>query len=201
MFDVTTMGALIAGLLSFLSPCILPIVPFYLSYLAGVGMNQISAQPEITAATRLRAFLAAVCFSLGVITVFVALGASATMFGQVVRDYFAVPFGCGANVECQSDRCLCDWAGLCLWLDALRWPCAGRDSVYGRGAGNCRAGGVAFVHLRPWHDAAFYCRCAFHRPVHAVHGPVQTTFGHSRKINGRAFKCVRYSTDCSLFCF
>ncbi len=90
MFDVTTMGALIAGLLSFLSPCILPIVPFYLSYLAGVGMNQISAQPEITAATRLRAFLAAVCFSLGVITVFVALGASATMFGQVVRDYFDV---------------------------------------------------------------------------------------------------------------
>jgi cytochrome c-type biogenesis protein len=47
MFDVTIMGASVAGLLSFLSPCILPIVPFYLSYLAGVGMNQISAKAEI----------------------------------------------------------------------------------------------------------------------------------------------------------
>ncbi|MEL6782516.1 MAG: cytochrome c biogenesis protein CcdA, partial [Pseudomonadota bacterium] len=44
MFDVTIFGALLAGLLSFLSPCILPIVPFYLSYLGGVGMNQITAE-------------------------------------------------------------------------------------------------------------------------------------------------------------
>lgn len=43
MFDVSLAGAGLAGLLSFLSPCILPIVPFYLSYLAGVSMNQISA--------------------------------------------------------------------------------------------------------------------------------------------------------------
>ena len=50
MFDVTFLGALVAGLLSFLSPCILPIVPFYLSYLAGVGMNQISAEAEVTGA-------------------------------------------------------------------------------------------------------------------------------------------------------
>ena len=42
MMEITYLGAAFAGLLSFLSPCILPIVPFYLSYLAGVGMNQIS---------------------------------------------------------------------------------------------------------------------------------------------------------------
>ncbi|MEO1306941.1 MAG: cytochrome c biogenesis protein CcdA, partial [Pseudomonadota bacterium] len=88
MFDVTYFGALLAGLLSFLSPCILPIVPFYLSYLAGVGMNQISAEAVISPAVRLRAFLAACCFALGVIVVFVGLGASATVFGQLVRDYF-----------------------------------------------------------------------------------------------------------------
>lgn len=88
MFDVTYYGALIAGLLSFLSPCILPIVPFYLSYLAGVGMNQISAEAEVTRAVRLRAFLAASCFALGVITVFIGLGATATVFGQIVREYF-----------------------------------------------------------------------------------------------------------------
>ena len=90
MFDVTILGSLVAGLLSFLSPCILPIVPFYLSYLAGVGMNQISAEAEISPAVRLRAFLAACCFALGVITVFVGLGASATMFGGLVRTHFDV---------------------------------------------------------------------------------------------------------------
>ena len=88
VFDITFLGALIAGLLSFLSPCILPIVPFYLSYLAGVGMNQISADAEISHAVRLRAFFAACCFSLGVITVFVGLGATATAFGGLVREYF-----------------------------------------------------------------------------------------------------------------
>lgn len=90
MFDVTLAGALLAGLLSFLSPCILPMVPFYLSYLAGVGMNQIQAGAPITGAVRLRAFLAATCFALGVITVFVGLGATATAFGQIVGDYFDV---------------------------------------------------------------------------------------------------------------
>jgi cytochrome c-type biogenesis protein len=90
MFDVTIFGALVAGLLSFLSPCILPIVPFYLSYLAGVGMNQISVDAEITAAIRRRAFLAAMLFALGIITVFMGLGATATAFGQIVRDYFDV---------------------------------------------------------------------------------------------------------------
>ena len=90
MFDVTYLGALLAGLLSFLSPCILPMVPFYLSYLAGVGMNQISADAEISRAVRLRAFLSACCFALGVITVFMGLGATASAFGQMVREYFDI---------------------------------------------------------------------------------------------------------------
>ena len=86
MFDITALGALIAGLLSFLSPCILPIVPFYLSYLAGVGMNQISAEAEVTPAVRRRASFSAICFAAGVITVFMVLGATATLFGQMVRE-------------------------------------------------------------------------------------------------------------------
>jgi len=90
VFDLTFFGVFLAGLLSFLSPCILPIVPFYLSYLAGVGMNQISTDTEITGSVRRRAVIAAVCFSLGVITVFVGMGATATMFGQMVRAYFDV---------------------------------------------------------------------------------------------------------------
>ncbi len=63
MFDVSLAGAGLAGLLSFLSPCILPIVPFYLSYLAGVSMNQISADGALSRAVRLRAIAAAVMFS------------------------------------------------------------------------------------------------------------------------------------------
>ncbi|MEO0938065.1 MAG: cytochrome c biogenesis protein CcdA [Pseudomonadota bacterium] len=89
-FDVTYFGALIAGLLSFASPCILPIVPFYLSYLAGVGMNQIAADADISPAVRRRAFASACLFALGVIVVFMGLGATATAFGQMVREYFDV---------------------------------------------------------------------------------------------------------------
>jgi cytochrome c-type biogenesis protein len=90
MLEITYFGAAFAGLLSFLSPCILPIVPFYLSYLAGVGMNQISAEAEIDHKIRRRAVLAACCFAAGVITIFMGLGAAASTFGQVVREYFDI---------------------------------------------------------------------------------------------------------------
>ena len=90
MFDISIVSAFLAGLLSFVSPCILPIVPFYLSYLAGVGMNQISSDSEIDSATRRRAVLAAMFFAAGVITIFMGLGAAATGFGQVVREYFDI---------------------------------------------------------------------------------------------------------------
>src|SRR6056300_606218 len=90
MFDISIVSAFLAGLLSFVSPCILPIVPFYLSYLAGVGMNHISSDSEIDSATRRRAVLAAMFFAAGVITIFMGLGAAATSFGQVVREYFDI---------------------------------------------------------------------------------------------------------------
>ena len=90
MLEITFLGAAFAGLLSFLSPCILPIVPFYLSYLAGVGMNQITADGPVDAAVRRRAVIAALFFAAGVITIFVVLGAVATTFGQIVRDYFDI---------------------------------------------------------------------------------------------------------------
>jgi len=90
MMDITFAGAAFAGLLSFLSPCILPIVPFYLSYLAGVGMNQITANAVIDKSVRMRAVIAACFFAAGVITIFMGLGAAATTFGQAVREYFDV---------------------------------------------------------------------------------------------------------------
>lgn len=90
MMDISSAGALIAGLLSFLSPCILPIVPFYLSYLAGVGMNQISADAPITGAVKRRAVISSLFFAAGVIAIFVAMGATANAVGQLVRDWFPV---------------------------------------------------------------------------------------------------------------
>jgi cytochrome c-type biogenesis protein len=90
MLDITFAGAALAGLLSFLTPCVLPMVPFYLSYLAGAGVQQLAAGQQIDPALRRRAFLGALCFSAGVITIFVGFGATATVFGQMVRDYIGI---------------------------------------------------------------------------------------------------------------
>ena len=69
MFDVSLAGAALAGLLSFLSPCILPIVPFYLGYMAGAGLNAIETDGVVAREIRLKAILSAIAFSAGVITV------------------------------------------------------------------------------------------------------------------------------------
>lgn len=86
MFEVTLGGAMLAGLLSFLSPCILPMVPFYLGYLAGTGARQ--AEAGGTPPGRGRTLLFTALFSTGIITVFVALGASASFAGQFLREWF-----------------------------------------------------------------------------------------------------------------
>lgn len=90
MADVSFAAAVLAGLLSFLSPCILPMVPFYLSYMAGAGMDRIVAGARIDPGIRRRAMLSASFFAAGVITIFVALGLSASLIGQVVREWFDV---------------------------------------------------------------------------------------------------------------
>ncbi len=89
LLDVSVAGAALAGLLSFLSPCILPIVPFYLSYMAGVSMNQITADGGLTREVRIGGAVGDVLCA-GVITIFMGLGAAASSFGQLVRDWFGV---------------------------------------------------------------------------------------------------------------
>ncbi|MCI4662025.1 MAG: cytochrome c biogenesis protein CcdA [Neomegalonema sp.] len=89
-FDVGYGAAALAGLLSFLSPCILPIVPFYLCYLAGISFETLSDEGRVTGSTRRRVVLSAVLFALGVTTIFVGLGASASLFGQWLRDSFDI---------------------------------------------------------------------------------------------------------------
>ena len=89
-FDVGYGAAAFAGLLSFLSPCILPIVPFYLCYLTGVSYETLTAQKHAQAADRRHIILSSVLFAAGVTLVFVLMGASATMIGQQFREWFDV---------------------------------------------------------------------------------------------------------------
>ena len=90
MLDVSLIGALTAGLLSFLSPCILPMVPFYLSYLAGASVHAAADGGELPEGVRRRAAISSLLFAAGIITVFVALGATASAAGTFVRNWFDV---------------------------------------------------------------------------------------------------------------
>ena len=84
--DVTAGGAFVAGLLSFASPCVLPLVPPYLAYIGGVSIEQLRDAGR----ARMRVLLAALCFVAGFSTVFVALGATASWIGQAVSGYLGL---------------------------------------------------------------------------------------------------------------
>ena len=80
---VTIPAAAAAGLLSFLSPCVLPLVPPYLTFIAGTSLEELAAGGSRQA--RRDTLIAAALFVAGFTTVFVALGATASVVGQVVR--------------------------------------------------------------------------------------------------------------------
>lgn len=82
MLDISFGGAALAGLLSFLSPCILPMVPFYLSYMAGLSMQELRGSGAIAPGAQRRLVIAAIAFALGVTTIFVLLGLGATALGR-----------------------------------------------------------------------------------------------------------------------
>jgi cytochrome c-type biogenesis protein len=84
--NVSILAALAAGMLSFLSPCVLPLVPPYLVYLAGASLQR-REYAAAAPAVRRDTVLAALLFVAGFSTVFVALGASASMIGGVLRAY------------------------------------------------------------------------------------------------------------------
>ena len=75
--------AFIAGLVSFLSPCVLPIVPSYVTFITGMTLDEMSADGR--SAARARAALHATLFVLGFSIVFIALGATATVLGAALR--------------------------------------------------------------------------------------------------------------------
>jgi len=81
MTEVSLIGALIAGLLSFLSPCVLPLVPAYLSYISGVSVDALRQQEGGTSVQR-TAIKQSLWFVAGFSLVFIMLGASATWLGS-----------------------------------------------------------------------------------------------------------------------
>ena len=84
MHDVGIPAAFLAGLVSFLSPCVLPLVPGYVSLISGVGIEELKAQE--TAMLR-KVMLNSIAFVLGFSIVFVTLGALSTEVGQLAAEY------------------------------------------------------------------------------------------------------------------
>jgi cytochrome c-type biogenesis protein len=84
--SVSLFGAMLAGLISFISPCVLPIVPGYLSFISGVNMAELK-DGERPAGLARRVGITSLAFVLGFSTVFVALGAAATMVGYYLQQY------------------------------------------------------------------------------------------------------------------
>jgi len=78
--SLTVLVAFTAGLLSFLSPCVLPLVPSYITFITGMGLDDVSR-------SRRAALTHAVLFVIGFSFIFVALGAGATAFGQLMLAY------------------------------------------------------------------------------------------------------------------
>lgn len=83
MLEISFGGAFLAGLLSFLSPCVLPMVPFYLSYMAGLSVRELKEGGAVAPGAQRRLVLQAMAFAIGVTTIFVLLGLGATALGRV----------------------------------------------------------------------------------------------------------------------
>jgi cytochrome c-type biogenesis protein len=81
MTDVSLAGAFLAGLVSFLSPCVLPLVPGYISMLSGIGMEQLR-KGEVPASGL---FSSSLAFVAGFSVVFISFGASASAVGSFLR--------------------------------------------------------------------------------------------------------------------
>ncbi|MEF3254072.1 MAG: cytochrome c biogenesis protein CcdA [Deferribacterales bacterium] len=85
MDNITLLGVFLAGVLTFLSPCVLPLLPGYISFISGESIDCLTTQG--CKGARLKAFFGAVFFGLGFTLVFVALGATATEVGKLLNEY------------------------------------------------------------------------------------------------------------------
>ncbi|HEY6871839.1 MAG TPA: cytochrome c biogenesis protein CcdA [Geobacteraceae bacterium] len=87
--NITFVGAFIAGLLSFLSPCVLPLIPSYITYITGLSFADLQAEHP-THKVRLQTMIHSLLFVAGFTVVFVLLGASATYIGGFLQEHMAL---------------------------------------------------------------------------------------------------------------
>jgi len=90
VFDVSFGAAALAGLISFLSPCVLPLVPAYLCFVAGTSLDKLMDDDSIDQNLRKRVVISAFFFVLGFTTVFVIMGASASAINRIVFDHIEI---------------------------------------------------------------------------------------------------------------
>ena len=83
--QITFAGAFAAGLLSFLSPCVLPLIPSYITYITGLSFSDLQAE-RTSRQVRNKAMLHSLAFIAGFTTIFVLLGASATAIGTFLQE-------------------------------------------------------------------------------------------------------------------
>src|SRR5690349_1132448 len=94
MQNVTLLAAFIAGVLSFVSPCVLPLIPGYLSFVSGVTLDEMrgtgSSASVAPSDARRRAVIMSIAFVLGFSIVFISLGASATAIGTLLMEHLSL---------------------------------------------------------------------------------------------------------------
>lgn len=117
--EVTYIAAFLAGALSFLSPCVLPLVPPYLCYLAGTTLDRLAADGGPARDVQRRVVAAAALFVLGFATVFVTLGATASFLSQLIFQARVTFFGL---IEPQPLLTVLGWAaGVAIILMGLHF--------------------------------------------------------------------------------
>lgn len=85
--EISYFAAFTAGLLSFLSPCILPLVPGYISFISGISLEDLSKRDSKDKGSFYRVLIGSLFFILGFSLVFILLGASATFIGSFLQKY------------------------------------------------------------------------------------------------------------------
>ena len=87
--NITLISAFVAGLLSFLSPCVLPLIPSYITYITGLSLADLQTE-HTSGKIRIKTAVHSILFIAGFTTVFVLLGASATFFGEFMQENMGV---------------------------------------------------------------------------------------------------------------
>ncbi len=176
--DIGYFSAVGAGALSFLSPCVLPLVPPYLCYMAGVSVEDFrqDAGGATRAHTRLALVAASVAFVLGFSTVFVALGAGASTIGGLLRVW---------------QEPLAIIAGLVIivmglnFLGVLRIPFLSREARFQTGQ---RPAGALAAYVMGLAFAFGWTPC-----IGPVLGPILTLAGGRETVGEGAFMLLAYS--------